>query len=275
MQAKLLPLTDEACRAVPDGEISITAFPFRVGRDGRAYVHRLGLDAVGRLTGERRHGTAPGLNDVYLVEQADSGTCHVSREHFLIDVDDDGEFYVVDRGSECGTLVGDRAIGGGQGGGRAPLRGQDTITVGTGASPFVFQFFITERNAVRRRPSVNANVVKPSEVVRQLQMLVPFLVTANMHVRAWQHYKVRPASAASEPDRTNQKFCVYDHAHADYLYTPAWIEFLARELSQARTYEIVTRKRAVPSGETISQPAGSTEHATVGHQADDVLSNAS
>lgn len=46
MLAKLVPLTDEACRAIADDEIVITAFPFRVGRDSRAHtdtIHKVKL----------------------------------------------------------------------------------------------------------------------------------------------------------------------------------------------------------------------------------------
>ena len=186
----------------------------------------------------------------------------------MIDVDYEGEFYVIARGSGCGTLVGSRAIGGGRGGGQAPLRDRDTITIGTKASPFVFQFFVTDWSAVQRRPSVNTSVVKPAEVVRQLQTLVPFHVSANVHVRAWRHYKVRPTATASEPDRTNPKFCIYDQAHTDYLYTPAWIQFLARKLSNAETYEIITGSALGRRERRSRGRLARTARVTVGLEAD-------
>ena len=43
------------------------------------------------------------------------------------------------------------------------------------------------------------------------------------HVRAWKHYKIRPASGAANPTRTVAKYSVWDEAHGDYVYTDAWI----------------------------------------------------
>jgi len=47
---------------------------------------------------------------------------------------------LLDRGSHCGTIVGDRKIGVGQPTNDAVLEDGDTIVVGGPNSPFVFQF---------------------------------------------------------------------------------------------------------------------------------------
>ena len=53
---------------------------------------------------EARSATAPQLNDLYLVDPTRADVLHISREHFVIEYTDN-QFFLVDRGSVCGTLV--------------------------------------------------------------------------------------------------------------------------------------------------------------------------
>lgn len=115
-------------------EVRVTHFPFKVGRECR-------LEAlVDPSLIERRLGTAPQVNDVYLVEPT-SGLSRVSREHFAIEYAVD-QFVLVDRGSACGTTVAGKQVGGNRTGGRTELRGGDELIVGADGSPYVFRFEI-------------------------------------------------------------------------------------------------------------------------------------
>jgi len=50
------------------------------------------------------------------------------------------------------------------------------------------------------------------------------------HVLAWRHHEVRPTSNAADPARTDSRYCFYDRAHNDYLYSSAWVAKLEAEL---------------------------------------------
>lgn len=114
-------------------EIVLDRFPFRVGREGRA---QLTSGIPGQL--ERQLPPERTNNDLYV---KDFGTSvNVSREHFQIEVKGDGSYELVDRGSACGTIVGDCVVGGNLSGGRCPLEFGDTIIVGTQQSAIVFEF---------------------------------------------------------------------------------------------------------------------------------------
>jgi hypothetical protein len=76
---------------------------------------------------------------------------------------------------------------------------------------------------------VNMNRLKASEVVERLQAICPNF-QMHHHVLAWRHHKVRPLTNAADPTRTVARFCVYDRAHRDYLYTEAWVSKLLEEL---------------------------------------------
>ncbi len=129
---RLVAVTEEARHALRDVEVLIDHFPFKVGRESRTALSKLSMSL------ERRLGSAPQLNDVYLVEPVVSQFLHVSREHFLIDEAESG-FVLVDRGSVCGTLVAGKAVGGDRLGGRTELHDGDEIIVGTAASMFIFK----------------------------------------------------------------------------------------------------------------------------------------
>ena len=78
-------------------------------------------------------------NDVYLVEPPSFRGFYISREHFEIE-HIDGQLFLVDRNSTCGTLVAATRVGGNRTGGRTELRDGDVIILGTPESPYRFRF---------------------------------------------------------------------------------------------------------------------------------------
>lgn len=96
-------------------------------------------------------------------------------------------------------------------------------------------------------PVINANLLKPKDVVRQvqeglgnktIQRLDKRVDYFNMttHSRAWQKYGVRPHCGSKTPSKTNKDFCIYDKAHNDYLYKPEWVQFLIDKLGDEGEY---------------------------------------
>ena len=130
--ALLVAITPEAEYALGDRrDVRLTHFPFKFGRESR-----LSQGVFGR---EQRLGHTPQVNDVYLRERRSSDLIQISRDHFAIERMD-GQFFVVDRGSVAGTIVGGRRIGGHRKGGRIALKAGDDIKVGGEGSPYVFRF---------------------------------------------------------------------------------------------------------------------------------------
>ena len=131
-RARLVALTTEAHAALGAGELEITRFPYRVGRESRG-IQRT---PQGVIIERRTSGSQP-TNELYLLERDEP--LNVSREHFAIDRDNTG-YVLVDRGSTCGTLVEGQTVGGDARGGRIALHDGDVIIVGTSRSPHVFKF---------------------------------------------------------------------------------------------------------------------------------------
>ncbi len=97
-------------------------------------------------------------------------------------------------------------------------------------------------------PVSNLDLLKPSEVVRRVQAGLgnPKIDRAgkqverfnlDTHMRCWRRYNVRPPKVASDPRATDYKYCVYDKMHADYGYTPAWVDFLVEQLKDSAMFD--------------------------------------
>jgi len=136
-RAVLKAMTPEATLAVSqmlivDGIVPLHHFPFRIGRESRVKILDGRVERIERVKVENDFSN----NDLYLVD--DGGQFNVSREHLQIEKDGDS-FYLYDRGSENGTLVDGRQVGGG-GESTVELKDGAMVTIGTKQSPYVFQF---------------------------------------------------------------------------------------------------------------------------------------
>lgn len=91
----------------------------------------------------------------------------------------------------------------------------------------------------KRIPVVSKGLMRPGEVVEKLNECLPFRVTMHLHIKAWQHYKVRPPGDSNHPERTRSDFCVYDQLMGGYGYTDSWVKFLCRKLKDLDEYRKV------------------------------------
>jgi pSer/pThr/pTyr-binding forkhead associated (FHA) protein len=113
------PLTVRAAESVGGEVLSVTRYPFRIGRE---------VDLSDPPTAE--------ANDLSV---RDCVPYNVSRSHAAIDLGGDG-LEVVDLGSRLGTLVNGLRIGRDCPSQRAPLlRGDNVLVLGSRGSPFQFQ----------------------------------------------------------------------------------------------------------------------------------------
>jgi hypothetical protein len=55
--------------------------------------------------------------------------------------------------------------------------------------------------------------------------------------KAWKVTGCRPPTGSKHPERTIEKYCVYDEPHRDYLYTAAYGEKLVREAKAPARFE--------------------------------------
>lgn len=94
-------------------------------------------------------------------------------------------------------------------------------------------------------PIANLDLSKPGQVVAAVRPRLRFQFTMGTHTAAWRHYRVRPHSDSTDPQKTKSQYCIYDPVHKDYLYTKAWVEKLVEDLSHADVYCRVTGSEPV------------------------------
>ncbi|WP_456323087.1 FHA domain-containing protein [Hydrogenimonas sp.] len=142
-KAALVAQTAEAAAAVPirnkqDQMIAIWDFPFLIGRESRLEISKNGE----LLVKERfKHSFVNNkTNDLYLVDFGKK--LQISREHLLIEQTDDGRYYILDRGSKCGSEANGTRIGSGTEVERTEIKDGDTIILGTPSSPYRYIFVV-------------------------------------------------------------------------------------------------------------------------------------
>lgn len=86
-------------------------------------------------------------------------------------------------------------------------------------------------------PISNLGLHKPAEVAKIVKASIPFVFNVNHHTAAWKHFKIRPQPKSHKPEQTIHELCIYDSAHADYLYTEAWVKKLIKELATEAAYK--------------------------------------
>lgn len=91
---------------------------------------------------------------------------------------------------------------------------------------------------VRDRPvDVTAkDKMLPKRIAELVQERVPFLFRTNNHTEMWKLIGVRPQNGASDPYKTDQRFCVYHEPYGNYLYTQQWVDKIVETIGTAEKF---------------------------------------
>lgn len=94
----------------------------------------------------------------------------------------------------------------------------------------------------------NAGCLKAGDVCKKVEPVVKQVcgkdkkfVASYHHARACQFYKIRPKTGDKHPEKTDPRFCHYDAAHKDYVYTDQWVKFLIAEMRKPEQYEAIKK----------------------------------
>lgn len=126
----VIPCLRTRCEVIP-----IYTFPFCVGRESR--VRQVDKEMV--VLGRKEVLESVPTNDIYLIDLKEY--LQISREHFQIEKHSDG-YYIVDRGSHCGTYVNETQLYDDGKQVREKLNDGDIIKLGTKESPYRFEFIV-------------------------------------------------------------------------------------------------------------------------------------
>ena len=96
----------------------------------------------------------------------------------------------------------------------------------------------------KKIPVSNYDKLKAGEVVEKIKEVLDIDFSIYKHTLCWKYYKIRPSKGDKNPEITDTRYCVYDNAHKDYLFTNAWVEKLKDELSKEEVKSIIFKKKA-------------------------------
>lgn len=91
---------------------------------------------------------------------------------------------------------------------------------------------------VKKVPVSSAGCMLPKRVVGEVQQRVPFDFNMGHHTRLWKHFKLHPDGwIAPDGGETVSEFCIPDEPTRQYVYTPAWIDKIVKEIGTADKFE--------------------------------------
>lgn len=93
-------------------------------------------------------------------------------------------------------------------------------------------------------PVSNLGHMKARVIQKNVQAAIPFSFNMNHFTASHQLGKFRPPNGAKNPAKTRHEFVVYDEAHKDYTYTPAYEKYLIKKCSTAEGFKAVTGRDA-------------------------------
>lgn len=90
----------------------------------------------------------------------------------------------------------------------------------------------------------NLGLLRPGQVVAQVRSAIGKPFNMHHHMLCYRHFNARPPKKSSDPTACETRYCVYDSAHSDYVYTPEWVQHLSRSLSDSAVYDALFIKKA-------------------------------
>ena len=84
------------------------------------------------------------------------------------------------------------------------------------------------KDKIIKQPVSNVNMLKPLDVINAVKEQTGITMGINNHTDLWKAFKVRPKTDSISKFETNEKYCIYDEPHDDYLYTSDWVEFIVQ-----------------------------------------------
>lgn len=90
-------------------------------------------------------------------------------------------------------------------------------------------------------PVANQGKLKPQMVCNVLSEKMGTKISVSLHTKAWKYYKVR--ETGTQANGCDTKYCQYDEAHRDYIYTQAWVDFLFSKFNDPEELSRVKKQK--------------------------------
>ncbi|MFT3714405.1 MAG: DUF3644 domain-containing protein [Gordonia sp. (in: high G+C Gram-positive bacteria)] len=98
----------------------------------------------------------------------------------------------------------------------------------------------------QKRRVIGHGLMKPGEAQEKVAAAVPFVFNSYHFLQSWRIKKIRPPKADPHPERTDEKYCVYDALNRSYGYTQAWVDWLIKNCSTEDGFRTTTGRDPKP-----------------------------
>ncbi|MFE6895589.1 hypothetical protein ACFVFJ_01830 [Streptomyces sp. NPDC057717] len=97
--------------------------------------------------------------------------------------------------------------------------------------------------------------MRPAQVAARVENQLPFRFSVyNEHVTMWKRSRVRPAKGSGDPYAA--RYCTYNEAFNEYVYTQAWIKKILKEIGTVEKYRaFFGREPRMKTGAAVSKEA--------------------
>jgi hypothetical protein len=83
----------------------------------------------------------------------------------------------------------------------------------------------------QKRAVVGLGLMRAQEAERQVAAAIPYVFNSNHFLRARKRKDIRPDTGEPHPERTDERYCVFDELSGSYGYTKAWVKWLINKCS--------------------------------------------
>lgn len=94
------------------------------------------------------------------------------------------------------------------------------------------------------RPVVGLGLLRPQDAQQKVAVGIQYRFTSHHFLRAWQIKAIRPEKGAAHPERTDEKYCMYNALSRSYGYTEAWVKYLIKQCATAEGFQAATGRVA-------------------------------
>jgi uncharacterized protein DUF3644 len=97
----------------------------------------------------------------------------------------------------------------------------------------------------QRRAVVAHGLLRPREAEEQVATAIPFKFTSHHFLQAWQVKGIRPRRGDAHPERTDERYCLYDQLSRSYGYTEAWVKWLIKHCATEEGFLATTGRTPI------------------------------
>jgi hypothetical protein len=92
----------------------------------------------------------------------------------------------------------------------------------------------------QQRPVVGHGLLRARDAELRVAEALVFIFNSHHFLQSWQIKGIRPRPKDPHPERTDEKYCIYDELSAAYGYTEAWVNWLIRHCSTEDGFRAAT-----------------------------------